>query len=87
MAMEYLGNVISGVITGIAKSKDQLTPEQQELLVQEKVKLLEEDDVHIGSPQLTLLFGDFEGHGFYPTHMFVDCNKNVAVFPKSIPSN
>lgn len=82
IAMEFLGNVISGIAVAVVDCVYQLSSDQREYLIEQSVKIPENKMDFVAGASQRLLFGDFEGHGITGKHMFVDATKVVAVFPR-----
>ncbi len=88
ISMEFIGSFISGRIESIPYSWRHLTEGQIEYLKTQHVKLDNKDDPAeywkpLGGSSQRLLFGDFYSPGVNYKHMFVDRDKNVAVFLKN----
>lgn len=82
IAMEFLGNVLSGIAIAVVDCVYQLSPDQIVYLTEQGVKIPENRMAFVAGPSQRLLFGDFEGHGIDGKHMFVDATKLVAIFPR-----
>lgn len=83
IAREFLGDVISGKITGIVIFPFQLSAEEREYMIKHELTIPEDEYEALGGPKAYLLFGTFRGTRFHgePDHMYVDGDVNVAVFP------
>lgn len=85
IAREFLGDVISGKITGIAHWGYELTDEQKEYMLSKGLDIPEKY-VAIAGNDSCIIFGEFRGTRWNgePDHMYVNYNVNVAVFPVKI---
>lgn len=83
IAREFLGDVISGKITGIAHAGYQLTDKQKDYMRGKNLDIPENEYEFLGGPTQCLIFGEFRETRFHEQsgHMFVDYDVNVAVFP------
>jgi hypothetical protein len=84
IAHEFLGDVISGLITGIAHVKMDLTASQIEYMTHEGLTIPEGEYDDLGSRTSCLVFGtfgDWYANEFYQGHMYLEYSVNVAVFP------
>jgi len=80
IALPAVGNsgVIGGKVTGLACAVSDLTKEQRAYMFDRGMEIPHEEGAPIGGPKTLLIFGEFSNH---PNHIFLDFDRNVAVFP------
>lgn len=79
-AIETVGQVISGKITGKAYTKYDLTPEQIDYMNEHELRVPEGEAFlePLGGNGYYLFFGEFTNH---PNHIYLPFDVNVVVFP------
>lgn len=90
-AMEFLGGIISGKVSAIVHYVNDLTDEQREYMQKNRMMIPTVPFAPLGSFTSCLVFGDFVetqeqtlSQGQPLKHMYLEYNKMVAVFPKSV---